>query len=50
MGVLLPLALRWRARKAMRAPAGGATATGADREAEADALAARIRRWLEGGD
>lgn len=50
MGVLLPLALRWRARKAMRAPAGGAIATGADREAEADALAARIRRWLEGGD
>jgi hypothetical protein len=42
--------LRWRARKAMRAPAGGATATGADREAEADALAARIRGWLEGGD
>lgn len=50
VGVLLPLALRRRARRARRAPAGGAAGTAADREAEADALAARIRGWLEGGD
>lgn len=50
VGVLLPLALRRRARRAMRAPAGGAAGRGTDREAEAEALAARIRGWLEGGD